>query len=252
MTPKNSLIEDILQGCHGNHDWYRSYMSGNWPRIHADFTFICQTIPKSSRILDIGAVPPLLAALLVEHGYSDITVADPNASAFAPYFKKRGIQYLDLDLLNQCDPSLTQGFNLVCFNEVIEHLSGNLLSAVGRVSDCVAPNGHLLVTTPNIRSLSGFVAIFLLGSGLASKPYETVRAQYERSTAKYGYYGHLREFTPREVITLIESFGFKNIAVRYQPSYLQLSRFTKLIALLEWLLPYHRLFGKYLFQRPKN
>lgn len=215
-----------------------------------DLNFIRRHVPTSASILDIGAVPPLLSALLLKEGYTKITVADPTASTFHSFFNRHSIQHVDLDVLNTNDVSNLGTFDLVCFNEVIEHLSGNLIEVLQKVADRVAPGGHLMVTTPNLRSLSGIYAILGCNSGLASKPFETVRMQYERSSAKYGYFGHLREFTPNEVRDLVSSFGLNHYKSAFQANYLRPSIPHKAIYLLEVLFPKLRLFGKHLFQRP--
>lgn len=249
MKPNTELLRSIVDGFPNDSKWHFDYMHFNWVRIFEDFQFIRSQISTSSRILDIGAVPPLLAALLKGAGYSDITIADPNASAFQSYFNKNAIKYIDVDVLNRESNPLTGCYDLVCLNEVIEHLSGNLLEVLDRVTSCVAPNGLLLVTTPNLRSLSGLYALTVCNSGLASKPFETVRKQYERSTAKYGYFGHLREFTPKEVVDLISSFGFVPQGARFQANYLRQSIPHRLLSVLELVTPRYRLFGKYLFRR---
>lgn len=250
MKPDQAVLTEVLEGFPSDKKWYHSYMYYNWSRLFEDFSFIRKHVPTSARVLDVGAVPPLLSALLKGAGYSKITVADPNASAFKSFFDRNQIQHVDLDVLNSFDPSLNEAFDLVCLNEVIEHLSGNLMEVVERVTKCVAPGGYLLVTTPNLRSVCGIAAILLFNSGLASKPYETVRAQYERSSAKYGYYGHLREFTPKEVVDLVSSFGMTHVASKYQRNYLHLGKVHRVIAMLEFFTPGFRTFGKYLFRKP--
>jgi len=249
MFNKQQVIDGVLNSVTANQDWYRRYMQGNWPRIAADFRMIQKWVHPGARILDIGAVPPLLEALLKSSGYNDLTVADPHASSFQAYFDANGIKWKDLDLLNQQGDSLNQSFDLVCFNEVIEHLSGNLLEVIQRVSGCVKPGGKLLITTPNLRSLSGLHSLLVANSGLASKPYETVRAQYERRSSTNGYFGHLREFTPKEVVDLITSFGFSITATKFQASYMRQSYTVRAVALLEHLVPRYRLFGKYIFTK---
>lgn len=224
-------------------------MIWNWPRINADARIISTKLRPNLRVLDIGAVPPLLAGLLRQSGFNEITVADPNASDFKEYFRKDQIKFLDLDVLNDFDNNLVKNFDLVCLNEVIEHLSGNLLHVLDRVVSCLDENGYLYLTTPNLRSLSGLAAIVLFNSGLGSKPYETVRQQYERCQNDNGYYGHLREFTPKEVVQLVESFGLELISIEYQANYLRQSRTHRVVGMLEAVVPNSGLFAKYLFKK---
>jgi hypothetical protein len=106
-----------------------------------------------------------------------------------------------------------------------------------------------MVTTPNLRSISGLVSLLWYQSGLASKPGESVRAQYEKASAKFGYYGHLREFTPREVVKLVESFGMTHVTSEFLANYQKGGRLINACCLLERFLPNYRLCGKYLFKR---
>ena len=154
-----------------------------------------------------------------------------------------------MDVLNGTGELAEDQYDLVCFNEVVEHLAGNLLTALERVSKLVSQNGHLLVTTPNLRSLSGLVSLLVYSSGLASKPKESVKMQFDRKSSDYGYYGHVREYTSREVIELVESMGFVLVKKRFQPNYLKNSRLMRIVGAVEYLTPRYRLFGKYLFRK---
>jgi SAM-dependent methyltransferase len=250
MKPtKDAVINSVLAGCCDNHEWYRGYMSHNWPRIEADFQFLRRHASTADSILDIGAIPPLFVALLQQDGFQHLMVVDPFATTFEKFLRTAGIRHYTGNLLQDVDPKLKGQFDVVCLNEVIEHLSGNLLTAIDNAVSCLKPGGRLFVTTPNLGSISGVLALLWYGSGLASKPRETVRAQYERATAKYGYYGHLREFTAREVVDLIESFGLKHEASAFQPNYAPTTRIMKACAQIERLAPRYGLFGKHIFVR---
>jgi predicted SAM-dependent methyltransferase len=134
-------------------------------------------------------------------------------------------------------------------NEVVEHLAGNLLDAIQNAVDCVRPGGYLMVTTPNLRSIWGLYALIRKHSGLASKPGESVRAQYDRASAQFGYYGHVREYTKREVVALFRSFGLTLHAYEFQGRYQPLGKISGLLGLLEKIFPEWRLFGKYIFKK---
>lgn len=70
------------------------------------------------------------------------------------------IQYLGFDLFPQADDvhqwdierqrcPIVQEFDCVVLHDVIEHL-GSPLCALQNVSDCLGPEGYLIITTPNI------------------------------------------------------------------------------------------------------
>ncbi len=246
---REDLIRHVLDGVVDKDARYEGYLRANFPRIQADFSFICTHTATKASILDIGAVPPLLTVMLAKRGFQRLHIVDPKATDFHQGLQKSGIEYSEANVLKALPADLKGRFDLVCLNEVIEHLAGNLLSALHNAIDCVAPGGQLMVTTPNLRSLSGLAALWLYGSGLASKPREGVRAQFERASAADGYYGHIREYTPREVIELLDSFGFRCTAVGYQANYLRLGRVMDVVSIVERCAPPLRLFVKYMFER---
>ncbi len=256
------VLEEILQGCTINPDNFRTYMSVNIPRIQADVDFLTQHVKPSDHVLDMGAVPPLMVALLKQKGYDNLCVADPNASLFEPYFAKKNITWWDQDLTaNEATPD--QQFDVVCMNEVLEHLPGNVLATLGKVASYVKPGGILMLTTPNINSFTGWLSLTLFDSGLASKPYDPVVAQYKRPEKEAGYFGHLREYTAREVKNLMLELGFERVGRTGQASYLRVApgkgrgkgltrwkyRAMRWAAKLERHFPKRALFAKYLFRK---
>jgi SAM-dependent methyltransferase len=243
------IIDALIEGCTRQQKKYRHYLERTSWRVVADYKALWRHAPlgRLESALDIGAVPPLLAALLRDH-IPAVAVADPGADAFAPYFEAHGIAWACADLLRD-DPYPGRQFGLVCFCEVLEHLTGDVPGALDRVIAKVAPGGLLYVTTPNLRSISGLVTLLWQHKGIPSKWRETVRQQYARAGKEDGYYGHVREYTAREVITLFESFGLEHVASAYQTHPRAETAGRKLIKFAETLLPSWRLYGKYLFQK---
>ena len=243
------VIDDILNGCTENLEQNRWYLTRTCWRVEGDFEFLCQAVPTPESVLDVGAVPPLLAGLMVSAGSGRVSVVDPKVEVFAPFFERKGVQFYAGDLLSGERIVLPNQYDLVCLCEVIEHLTGDILSTLERVSEWVDPGGYFYVTTPNLRSISGAVALFLRGSGLASKSQESVRKQYERASGGYGYFGHVREYTPKEVIDLVESLGFRHVASRFQVHPRAETTGARVVQILERAFPSFRLFGKYLFRK---
>jgi len=242
-------IAMLCKMCSSNSDWFGSYMTSNLPRIVNDANFVVGRIPQSAKILDIGAIPPLFIELLRRNGYQSCSIADLHPEPFAEYFQATRVQVHKVDLLNGAPKEFAGCFDLVCLNEVVEHLAGNLLIALQCAASCVRPDGYLMITTPNLRSIWGLIALLTKSSGLASKPGDSVRAQYDRTSAQFGYYGHIREYTKREVVELVESIGLTFHACEFQANYIYFGRLTRPVAILERLFPAWRLFGKYLFRK---
>jgi len=242
-------IEELSASAQSNNGWYRDYMRGNLPRIGADADLIHSMVSKEQSILDVGAVPPLLLKLLYDKGFRDLHACDPHVETFNAFFKATNISYHNIDLIREPDKMPNRKYGCVVLCEVIEHLGGNLLKAIETVADVIDSKGYFYITTPNLRSISGLFSLIRYNSGLASKPRESVRQQFERLGSENGYFGHLREYTPREVIVLVESLGFKLIKQEMQTRYYGQTRCDKIGAQLEKLIPSWRLFAKYLFQK---
>jgi len=245
----SALIDKICSNITQNKQKHLNYCRGNFSRISYDAKIISNIpVGHESAILDVGSVPPLLAALLAERGYSNITIADPNASVFRHYINSINAKYIDLDILATL-PDSSQSYDLIVFCEVLEHLAGDIRSAIKALKNWLKPGGYLLVSTPNLRSAAGFYGLASYGGGLAAKYTESVRSQFERID-RDGYYGHLREFTPKEVIDLFCSFGFRHTQTHYQPDYRRSQDpIGKLKTLIELAIPELRLFARYVFQK---
>jgi hypothetical protein len=86
-------------------------------------------------------------------------------------------------------------------------------------------------------------------SGLASKRYETVRQQYERSSNDMASYGHVREYTRKEIVDLFESFGMKEQSSIMKTSYNVNSKSDKFIYFTEKILPAWRSNQQIIFKK---
>ena len=245
----DALIKSILDYCTANNEWYDVYMTQNAVRILADVDFVSRSLSSNNSVLDIGGIPPLFLAGLKEKGFDSLSLIDPYPEPFNAYFDKSNISYTKGNVLSGDMKGLGELYDLVCLNEVVEHLAGNLIDSLSRCVSLVRPGGYLLITTPNLRSFWGLFSLMRRSSGLASKPGHPVREQYDRESSAYGYFGHVREYTPCEIKTLMASFKCELIDECYQCNYINFGRPTKAISLLEHLAPRWRLFAKYLFKK---
>ena len=249
ITPENydeysELIEDITE----NTEFYKTYLLyNNYKRVYQDYQFIKNYISVDSQILDIGAIPPLLESMIIKGQYRSLTVLDPNAVHFSSYFNKHKIHYVNGNIFSISSKDITNKYDFVIFAEVLEHLSGNLIDILKKLNNYVAEGGYLYITTPNLKSISGLYGLCMRSSGLASKYRDTVLAQHKRYEDN-GYFGHLREYTPKEVIDLLSNFGFELVEKRCLPEYRNEHPF---IIALEELYPEWGIWGKYLFKKTK-
>lgn len=249
ISIRTQFVQELADYASANSNSFFEYMRWNYSRIYDDAVFISKHVPRRSSVLDLGAVPPLLLGLLSESGYESLEAADPNASVFSDFFNEKGIKFSEMDIVRSPENRLGKKFDCVIMAEVIEHLSGNLVSSLEGVSDRLSSSGYLYLTTPNLRSVSGIIGLFYFQSGLATKPAESVRDQFDREGSDCGYFGHVREYTSFEIIQLVESVGFKLIQREMKPIYSRQRKWQKAAGFFEELIPSWRSFGKYLFQK---
>lgn len=230
---------------------YVKYIAQNNTRVYTDYKMLEGIINKEMSILDVGGVPPLLAYYLCTNEYKNLSVADLNIYNFEKFFTEKNVQMIGLDLLSNFNLDEVGTYDCICLSEVIEHLTGDLNSIISKISKLVKKGGYLFITTPNVSSLTGVFALTEHKSLLASKYTQSVKQQYDR-VKEWGYYGHVREYTSKEVIDLITESGYELIKFETIPDYRvseESSAIDKLLYVLESRLQYHGLFGKYLFRK---
>ena len=106
-------------------------------------------------------------------------------------------EYLNVNLEEHVLPIEAGSLDVVLFCEVIEHMQNDPLRALSEIKRILRPNGHLVLTTPNVARLEN-VARLLAGSNIYD-PY-----------SGYGPYGrHNREYNRHELVQLLEFCGFE-------------------------------------------
>ncbi len=224
------------------------YIKGNFQRIAEDLEIICTKFDKACSLLEIGGIPPVLSVLLAKKGFTDITILDPNATAFKDFCNQYNIKTIQGSVLDK-DVDIQQKFDLVIASEVIEHIPNDLIDLGVFFDAVVGKKGALYLTTPNQSSVFGLLGLLMTGSSLASKPYDNVYNQYDRFR-KQGYYGHIREFTCKEIINFMEHFNFTLDEVIFKNNYMKKDNVEYNIALqLEKYFPHMKLFAKYIFRK---
>jgi SAM-dependent methyltransferase len=115
--------------------------------------------PDGGTVLDVGAGEGAFTQWLVSHGYNAIAVGIDRGQYF---FSGAGFVETDLDQgLPFSDASLA---GIVAI-EVLEHLE-NPLRLFREAARCLVDGGWLLVTTPNIKSLSSRLSFLIRGHHL--------------------------------------------------------------------------------------
>ena len=136
------------------------------PGQHEALLSVIQTLPGISRaspILDLGCGTGAWLKRLYGAGYRNLYGIDHDCGGFGASEVAHFVT-ADLDTLHRVDQTGEANFGLVTIIEVIEHVAnpGHLVELAARA---VAPDGWLLITSPNIYSLRARVR-FLVRSGM--------------------------------------------------------------------------------------
>ncbi len=98
-------------------------------------------------------------------------------------------------------PKVAQGYNVIVMAEVIEHLYTAPVQVLRCLRSLLAPNGFLIVTTPNAVALQQRLRLLL-----GRNPFEMIRET--RSNP-----GHFREYTAPELVKAGENAGLQAVQI---------------------------------------
>lgn len=160
------------------------------------------------RCLELGANPYFTTWLLDQYTDLDVTLANyygergeavetvswlpPNATCRVEAKRKCTLFNVEEDEFPYPDDT----FQVVLFCEMLEHMLMNPLATLRQIHRVLAPNGVLILTTPNVARIENVLRL-LHGANLYD-PY-----------SGYGPYGrHNREYTRHELHRLLEFAGF--------------------------------------------
>ena len=146
-------------------------------------------------------MPPILTLALDDLGY-DVVGIDIQPERFSATLAKFEIRVDKADVEQERWPFPNASFDVVIFNEVIEHLRINPVFAVAEIARILRPGGLLLLSTPNLNSRRFRAA-------------PDIYKEYHKVT-KIGHMGHFRIFSPTEIINLLARFGFKTETIVYR------------------------------------
>ncbi len=124
----------------------------------ADVLDTCERIRPDTAVLDLGCGTGAWLERLAERGYRSLCGVDADVTQFGA----RGIRVEAADL-NATDLGLgAERFGLITAIEVLEHVE-NLGCFFSHIDRHLAPEGLLLLTTPNIQSLTARIRYLLTG-----------------------------------------------------------------------------------------
>ncbi len=186
------------------------YLDGAFLRFMLTLRMV-PPIPSDSkgRLLELGANPYFLTLMLKRFHRYELTLANffgdghhidgqgrqqiSNSAVGEEY----DFKYEHFNMEKAPFPYTDNEFDLVLFCEILEHLVLDPTRPLREIHRVLKPGGSLLLTTPNVLACQNMFKL-LVGRNI-----------YD-SYSNYGVYGrHNREYTPREVKSLLETCGFE-------------------------------------------
>ncbi len=159
-----------------------------------------------ARGVDVGPAFGFLDVLLAErYGVRIVATEHPqNIAAYSGLLRARGIEVRPWLLGREPCPLEPASQDFVIFAEVLEHLKLPPLRALREVTSLLRPGGSLLLTTPNIARQAN---IDLLERG--ENILQPFREDAPPDRDVTDFVGHIREYTVREVVELVEGVGLR-------------------------------------------
>jgi 2-polyprenyl-3-methyl-5-hydroxy-6-metoxy-1,4-benzoquinol methylase len=193
MDVKETLlnVEEIVKKL-GDHKAVHSYYFEFSRRLEV-LKLVEEYCRQGSTVLDLGAQPFITSCALRRMGYNVIAF-DIDPGPYRKIAEACNVNVVKCDL--ERDELGIADADCAVFSEVLEHLHYYYVPLVlGRINKALKPGGVLILTTPNIASL--FRRLRLL---LGVQPI---------------YHYHVREYTMREVVSLLRGAGFEVIKAYY-------------------------------------
>jgi 2-polyprenyl-6-hydroxyphenyl methylase/3-demethylubiquinone-9 3-methyltransferase len=168
---------------------------------------IKQTVPKGSRILDVGSHFLHQSMLLKLLGYEVVGI---DVSEFSNHDSVKNLAR-EFEITNCCVNDISKGdfllnyerqFDCILFCEIQEHITFNPISFWRRAYDLLKDNGIIYITTPNSLSLYKLLAhckriVLLQGVGISIPEI--------LFTVTYGH--HWKEYSGYEMKTLFQTLS---------------------------------------------
>lgn len=231
----------------GHSDELIAYLREDFRR----FIYTYNLLPSNyGNMYEIGSNPYFISLLIKKFSQYNLTCSNYFGSEFPEYSSQTLInEKINEKIIFEFSNSnieisaiqTQEKYDVILFCEVIEHLVNDPVNALLNIKDALKPEGHLILTTPNVNRLEN-VAKMLSGSNIYD-PY-----------SGYGPYGrHNREYNKHELFLLLKHLGFdieimfsSDVHVNRAGDFYDVNKFKDLVEYRK-----HDL-GQYIFVRAKN
>jgi SAM-dependent methyltransferase len=157
QTPIATLWQAVNSQTGPSRAWHVDDLYAHEGRYLADLAAIAQLAPMGT-VLEIGAAPCHMTALLKLHGYSAVGV-DINPGRVADLIERFGLDVRCCDIERSPLPFTDETFACAMLCETFEHLRIDPAFVLSEINRVLEPDGALLLTTPNVYSLPSSAAI---------------------------------------------------------------------------------------------
>lgn len=200
LTDFNEVMEEI--GIREIEDFGTMYFHDQMARYYYTLNIIYNYC-SGDAILDIGNYPCHLHKILLNKGLN-VDGVDIRPERIPDRLVECREKTIVWDIENE-KPSedLLNKYDVVLLLEVIEHLHVNPLNLLSSLSSILKLNGLLLLSTPNLLSLNNRINM-LLGRQTFEHPFSVFE-----NLERHGSRGHQRVYSEKELIDMLEVFGFE-------------------------------------------
>ena len=191
------------------------------------------------RILEVGSFTGVVSIALSRLGH-DVTASDIdfviNDTAVVDVYGKEGIERCSVNLASGQFPQSDGAFDLIIFNEVLEHLNFNPIPLLKEFNRLLTNGGRVYCATPNLLSAKN-VSLILRRKGYLNPVEALVWNLQPGSGMSVGL--HWREWAKDELIDLFKVAGFKLESHKFGLTTPNRSRFPRkqLVSLMYKLVP---------------
>ena len=208
MKLDNEEALDFLRSLeHAEQKEISDYLSTALDRLGATFALIPDDLPSQAKVLEIGAMPYFMTALLLR--YTNFAVSPINEPYWldvdggsvrlhsTKYPFTRTIQYEGVNIEYDPFPYSDGSFDLVLYCEVIEHLTYDPTQTLYEIHRVLKPEGRLILSTPNPFRYTNILK-FLSGKNI-----------YPPYSGFNSYARHHREFSAGELRRLLQACNYQ-------------------------------------------
>lgn len=144
----------------------------------------------------------------------DIIGVDLNPDIFSKTIDRFHLKVFKSDIEREKLPFPDNTFDFVIFTEVFEHLRIDPIFTASELHRVLQKDGILLLSTPNLYSLSGIYNFIFKGRSYAcctADIYDEFKL-----IETFGFFGHIREYSFQEVSSFLKKIGFKDIKIIFR------------------------------------